>query len=357
MKAAALWRQVKPSTDKFEELTCNSYQCSFANVKRTSEGVWEGSLTGPQGTPYHNGVYSIKIIMRDETTRKPKFTFSKESIPYCCNVNDETGDIIMEPFTHRYAFHSRYTIKEYVKGIYVHCFYRGGYECWIQNAKTMIMAENIEEFCQNAAKVNIKYVNLSNDSNKDKDKNGNMNDEKKNSNDKDASVDSVCATEFYHFPQITIETYNSRKEMLKKIFVDLYQIPILLFENVFIKYYGNSECHCGIDFQLFDAPPSRFDVDKEKIESYYQKKYGLDPDIKKNRYHLYAKVFQENDTKYVLNCSFDMTFGEMKQLIRAQIGISPQTFRLIYAGRVLQEEDSHASTLQTESTLLIQKLD
>jgi len=55
---------------------------------------WIGTITGPEGTPYENGIFNLSIIFpRDYPYKSPKVTFITPI--YHCNINED-GQICLD---------------------------------------------------------------------------------------------------------------------------------------------------------------------------------------------------------------------------------------------------------------------
>ena len=167
----------------------------------------------------------------------------------------------------------------------------------------------------------------------------------------------------YHiFPQISTKDYLKLHETIKETIVKYYNVPTDIIENIIIDcYFGNLIAYCGIDLNVFLKPPSRIIHNSDEIENYYSKKYGVvvkfvrkiepQPDLNNDKQYcnmkdkgikIFVKTLQ--GWQYYLYASTDMTFGEFKEIVRAQEKIEINTMKLDYRGMILKDHEGHFVT-------------
>ena len=73
----------------FQDTNCSAGPISEDNVMQ-----WEATIFGPEGTPYHNGVFRLKIDFTEEYPFKPPRIVFTTSI-FHCNIN-ERGNICLD---------------------------------------------------------------------------------------------------------------------------------------------------------------------------------------------------------------------------------------------------------------------
>lgn len=312
-----------------EEKKANHFECSYCSMKlsqsSSSKITWAGNMTGPAGTPYHGGVYHLTI---DYTINEQKVEYKFKNIPYCCNVNPITG--VASTFKQNVGKNGKFNIEECVTDIYNQCFIYGGYQPWIDNSMATEMCENantFEQFCQNASEHNVLH--------------GNINGEN--------------TAKYFIFPQIKKDKYLSLRQTIIETITQNFNLPNDLIENIIIDcYFGDEYSYCGIDLNLFLKPPSRSVHNKNEIDDYYSKKYGIRVTYcKRDRDDEYGQDLNVRSKKemeskkgnkilvktlrneqYYLYASDDMMLGEFKELIRGEIGVTNDKMKLITRGRI-----------------------
>ena len=64
--------------------------CSAGPINNNDITKWDGTIIGPEDTPYMNGIFNISIEFTSEYPFKPPRVFFKTKI-YHCNINDQGG--------------------------------------------------------------------------------------------------------------------------------------------------------------------------------------------------------------------------------------------------------------------------
>ena len=64
--------------------------CSAGPINNNDMTKWDGTIIGPEDTPYMNGIFNISIEFTSEYPFKPPRVFFKTKI-YHCNINDQGG--------------------------------------------------------------------------------------------------------------------------------------------------------------------------------------------------------------------------------------------------------------------------
>ena len=68
--------------------------CSAGPIKEDDLTKWHATIIGPEGTPYENGIFNIKIEFTPEYPFKPPKIYFTTPI-YHCNIN-KNGDICLD---------------------------------------------------------------------------------------------------------------------------------------------------------------------------------------------------------------------------------------------------------------------
>lgn len=68
--------------------------CSAGPKNKDDIKLWSATIFGPEGTPYHNGVFNLEIEFTDEYPFKPPKIYFTTKI-YHCNINDR-GNICLD---------------------------------------------------------------------------------------------------------------------------------------------------------------------------------------------------------------------------------------------------------------------
>jgi ubiquitin-protein ligase len=81
--------------NELKEMTLNApSNCSAGPISEDNLYSWRATIMGPQNTPYHNGVFYLKIeFASDYPFRAPKIMFITKI--YHCNINS-TGGICLD---------------------------------------------------------------------------------------------------------------------------------------------------------------------------------------------------------------------------------------------------------------------
>jgi len=64
--------------------------CSAGPVEENNLTIWQATIFGPEGTPYHNGVFNLNIQFTNEYPFKPPSIYFTTPI-YHCNINRSGG--------------------------------------------------------------------------------------------------------------------------------------------------------------------------------------------------------------------------------------------------------------------------
>lgn len=64
--------------------------CSAGPINNNDITKWDGTIIGPEDTPYMNGIFNISIEFTSAYPFKPPRVFFKTKI-YHCNINDQGG--------------------------------------------------------------------------------------------------------------------------------------------------------------------------------------------------------------------------------------------------------------------------
>ena len=86
---------LKRIQNELKEMTLNApSNCSAGPINDDNLFSWRATIMGPENTPYHNGVFYLKIdFPSDYPFRAPKIMFTTKI--YHCNINS-TGGICLD---------------------------------------------------------------------------------------------------------------------------------------------------------------------------------------------------------------------------------------------------------------------
>ena len=77
--------------NEFNDLIKNPVaNCSAGPIDNKDMTLWIATITGPEGTPYHNGIFNLKIHFTNEYPFKPPKIYFETPI-YHCNINSQGG--------------------------------------------------------------------------------------------------------------------------------------------------------------------------------------------------------------------------------------------------------------------------
>ena len=95
-------RMIKRLTKEIENLVKHPVaNCSAGPISKDDITKWQATIFGPEGTPYHNGVFKLKITFTKEFPFKPPKIYFVTKI-YHCNINSRGGiclDILKEAWS------------------------------------------------------------------------------------------------------------------------------------------------------------------------------------------------------------------------------------------------------------------
>jgi len=90
---------IKRIQNEYKDLQKNPVlNCSAGPIDDKDFTHWQGTIFGPEDTPYHGGIFSLDIKFTDEYPFKPPKIIFKTPI-YHCNINRQGGiclDILKE---------------------------------------------------------------------------------------------------------------------------------------------------------------------------------------------------------------------------------------------------------------------
>ena len=75
--------------------------CSAGPISKDDLTKWQATIFGPEGTPYHMGIFKLNITFTNEFPFKPPKIYFKTPI-YHCNINKRGGiclDILKEAWS------------------------------------------------------------------------------------------------------------------------------------------------------------------------------------------------------------------------------------------------------------------
>ena len=87
-----LSRRLKHEIKDLEETPIPN--CSAGPKNNNDLALWNATIFGPEGTPYHNGIFNLNIEFTEEYPFKPPKIYFTTKI-YHCNIN-ERGNICLD---------------------------------------------------------------------------------------------------------------------------------------------------------------------------------------------------------------------------------------------------------------------